>query len=125
VTGVPIKNKYQKKGTKMDINNKYNAVEDLAEVIANHIEAHIMEDSGNSMYDYLNIMDGVHQYAETVAMKTQTMLRDVELDVLGSYHFLDDMYKQASKTFDKNQLDRQYEMDACEDKPVRRAPTFR
>ena len=109
----------------MDINNKYNSVVDLAEIIASHIEEHIMEDSGNSIYDYLNVMDGVHQYAETVAIQTQTMLRDVELDVLGSYHFLDDMYKQARITFDKNQLDRQYEMDACEDKPVRRAPTFR
>lgn len=108
----------------MDINIKYNAVEDLADVIAEHIEAHIMEDNSNTMYDYLNLMDGVHQYAETVALNTQTMLRDVELDVLGSYHFLDDVYKRARITFDKNQLDRIYEMDSCEDKPIRRAPTY-
>lgn len=110
----------------MDIvNNDYNSVEDLAEMIASQIEEHILEDTNWSMYDYLNIMDGVYQFAETTALRTQAMLRNVQDEVLGSHILLDDAYKQAKITFDKNQLDRQYEMDACEDKPVRRAPTFR
>jgi len=98
----------------MDIvNNDYNNVVDLAEMIASQIEEHIMEDNGWSLYDYLNIMDGVHQFAETTALRTQAMLRNVEDDVLGSHTLHDDMYKQAKIQFDRNQLDRQYEMDSC------------
>ena len=126
MTGAYIENKYQKKGTKMTtVNNDYNDVEDLAEMIASQIEEHIMDDWGWSLYDYLNVMDGVHKFAETTALRTQAMLRTVQDEVLGSHNLLDDTYKQAKVTFDNNQLDRIYEMDSCEDKPVRRAPTFR
>ena len=103
----------------MDIvNNDYNDVEDLAEMIASQIEEHIMDDWGWPLYDQLNVMDGVHQFAETTALRTQAMLRTVQDEVLGSHNLLDDMYKKAKLKFDRNQLDRIYEMDSCEDKPM-------
>jgi len=108
----------------MDINIKYNAVEELAEVIANHIEAHVMEDNSNTMYEYLQIMDKIHTFAEDVAQSTQDLLRETELDVMGSYIIHDDMYSDARSIFKERESLREYEMDSCEDKPIRRAPTY-
>lgn len=106
------------------VNNDYNEVEDLAEMIASEIESHIIQHFGSTMHDYYSIMNGVYKYAEEVALKTQDMLRDVKLDVLGSYTIHDNMYKDAEARFRKNELDREYEIESCEDKPIRRAPTF-
>lgn len=107
------------------VNNDYNEVEDLAEMIAEEIEGHIIQHFGSTMHDYLSIMHGVYKYSEEVALKTQDMLRAVKLEVLGNYTIHDDMYKDAEARFRKNELDREYEIEACEDRPIRRAPTFR
>lgn len=106
------------------INTKYNAVEDLAEIIASHIEEHIMDDASNTMYEYYQIMDKIHIFAEDVAQSTQDLLRKTETEVLGMHIIHDDMYASARSSFKVAQILRQYESESCEDKPIRRAPTF-
>jgi hypothetical protein len=116
VTGALIKNKYQKKGTKMTY--KINEIVDLKCLLVELIDDQELFYQGLNDLDFLKAEDAVEDWATKTAIIFANMRKQYYKEEYG--RAIDDTeLEEAITDLRREATDRQYEIEFCEDRPAR------